>query len=327
MSTVVVIICTYNRCESLAKTLGSIAESEVTGVMNWEVLVVDNNSTDETRAIVDTMRDRAPGRFKYLFEPRPGKSYALNSGIRAANCTILAFLDDDVTVEPGWLEALTLPLLNGQWSGSGGRTLPTKVFSPPRWLPQDMGGILFAHFDLGDEPGQLNLPPYGTNMAIRREMFERYGGFRTDLGPSPNREIPRPNEDTEFGRRLMAAGEHLCYVPSAIVYHPVPEERVNKDYFLKFWYDYGRAAVRELTPGPGIWGIGWRYLTLVKHVIVMGPQTIMRWLFTMEPRKRFHAKCLVWRNTGEIVEIHRRWFGANELEFDPIPTIDKGYSS
>ena len=65
-------------------------------------------------------------------------------------------------------------------------------------------------------------------MAYRKKMFEKYGGFRTDLGPSSDKRIPRPNEDTEFGRRLMAAGERLRYEPSALVYHPVPANRIPK---------------------------------------------------------------------------------------------------
>ena len=79
--------------------------------------------------------------------------------------------------------------------------------------------------------------------------------FRTDLGPSPNREIPRPNEDTEFGRRLMAAGERLRYEPSAVAYHPLQKERVSKRHLLAWWFDYGRASVRQWRRKPDVWGV------------------------------------------------------------------------
>ena len=80
-------------------------------------------------------------------------------------------------------------------------------------------------------------------MAFRKEMFEKYGGFRIDLGPSPDSEIR--NEDTEFGRRVTEAGERLRYEPSAVVYHDVPRQRLREEYFLRWWFDYGRAQISE----------------------------------------------------------------------------------
>ncbi len=213
---------------------------------------------DQTLQVVEDFRSRYPGRFRYLREPNPGKSFGLNAGILASRGDILAFIDDDVTVESTWLQNLTAALQRGEWVGAGGRILLERNFSPPRWLaldgPWNMGGML-AGFDLGDKPGELQEAPYGTNMAFHKRMFEKYGLFRTDLGPSPNREVPRPNEDTEFGRRLMAAGERLYYEPSAVVHHPVPQERLKKEYFLAWWFDYGRARTREKGKGAPVWGI------------------------------------------------------------------------
>lgn len=240
---ITVILCTYNRAGSLGNTLASVAASTIPKSVEWEVLVVDNNSTDQTRAVVEDYCRRFPGRFRYLFEPQPGKSFALNSGIREARGNVLAFTDDDVTVDPAWLWNLTAPLKEGPWAGTGGRTLPAETFSPPRWLPLDgpnsMAATLYAHFDAGDKPCELASPPYGANMAFRKAMCEKYGDFRTDLGPSPNKSIPPHSEDCEFGRRLMAKGERLCYEPAAVVYHSVPKNRIRKDYFLAWIFDQG----------------------------------------------------------------------------------------
>ncbi len=95
---------------------------------------MDNNSKDRTRETVEDFRRAYPNRFRYLFEPRQGKSYALNAGISKALGDILVFTDDDVTFEPTWLRNLTAPLRDGQWVGAGGRTLPERSFSAPRWL-------------------------------------------------------------------------------------------------------------------------------------------------------------------------------------------------
>src|SRR5215469_9996100 len=194
---ITIILCTYNRCECLAKTLDSTAALRLPESVEWEVLVVDNNSTDRTGEVVEAFCCRYPGRFRYLFEPRQGKSYALNAGIREARGDVLAFMDDDVTVESSWLQNLISPLKDMNRAGSGGRILPQPGFAPPPWLaldgPDNMGGIL-ALFNLGDGPGPLDQSPFGTNMAFRRSVFEKYGGFRTDLGPRPGSEIR--NEDT-----------------------------------------------------------------------------------------------------------------------------------
>ena len=97
---VTVVLCTYNRCESLAKALESVAQSAVPASVQWEVLIVDNNSKDGTQSVVEDFCRRHPGRFHYLFEPHPGKSHALNAGIREARGDVLAFMDYDVTLDP-----------------------------------------------------------------------------------------------------------------------------------------------------------------------------------------------------------------------------------
>ena len=250
-----------------------------------------------------------PGRFRYLFEPHQGKSYALNTGIREARGDILAFLDDDLTVEPTWLQNLTADLHDGEWVGTAGRTLLAQSFSPPRWLglngPYSLGGVLAALFDLGDEPCRLSQAPYGANMAFRKQMFEKYGLFRTDLGPSPNREIPRPNEDTELGRRLLAAGERLRYEPSAIAYHPVPDDRVQKNYFLAWHFDWGRALVREWGRGPDVFGIPRPYFNMVSIAVRKMLPCTLRWLITLNLQEQFYSRCHVYVALGEITEFYR----------------------
>lgn len=304
-----VIICTYNRCQMLRATLENLAESIVPDSFDWKVIVVDNNSTDDTRKIVEAISSKHIGRFQYVFEPAPGKSYALNTGIRVARGEILAFVDDDVTVEPTWLRNLTASFSTNGWAGVGGRTLTATTIKTPDWLalegPHSLGGILAAKFDLGDKVCELKEPPYGANMAFRRSMFEKYGTFRTDLGPSPNPDVPRPNEDTEFGRRLQSAGERIGYEPSAVVYHPVFMERVDKQYFLKWWFDYGRACARELGKRSNILGISRHYWTIAKIATKLVPMAIVRWVFTVDPKRRFFSKCWVWMAWGQIVEQRR----------------------
>jgi glycosyltransferase involved in cell wall biosynthesis len=295
---ITVILCTYNRCQSLAETLESLAASTIPSSVELEVLVVDNNSQDRTHDAVEQFCRRYPGHFRYLFEPRQGKSFALNSGIREARGDVLAFVDDDVRVEPTWLHNLTSVLHNGEWAGSGGRILPMRGFVSPRWLaldgPLGFGAALCAQFDLGDVPAELKDAPFGTNMAFRREMFEKYGDFRGDLGPHPSE---TRNEDTEFGRRLMARGERLRYVPSAVVYHQVHESRVRKQFFLRWWFDRGRGDIRESGKIPD----ARETLKLVSRAL----RTALGSVLSLDPQRRFYRKCMVSFAAGKLVEAHQ----------------------
>jgi glycosyltransferase involved in cell wall biosynthesis len=303
---ITVILCTYNRCRSLSSALESVASSAFSEAVAWEVLVVDNNSTDHTRYVIEDYCRRYPGRFRYLFEARQGKSYALNAGICASQGDVLAFMDDDVTVDPSWLQNLTAALGDGKWAGVGGRILPQHKFCPPSWLAMEgrysLAGML-ALFDLGEKEGELDRPPFGTNTAFPKRMFEQYGGFRTDMGPCPGSQMR--NEDTEFARRLMAHGHRLRYEPSAVVHHMVSSERLTKEYFLAFWFDHGRASVREWHDGPRIWGIPRAYGRMLKiglHGLAVTP----RWILTLHSKRRFFWKGFVWMRAGQIVELYRQ---------------------
>lgn len=305
---ITVIICTYNRSASLGKTLESVAVSTMPDSVAWEILVVDNNSRDKTREVVEEFSRRYPGRFRYLFEPKQGKSNALNSGIREARSEILAFTDDDVTVEPSWLKNLCTVLEGSEWAGAAGRIYPPPDVTPPYWLafdgPHSMGSIL-ALFDRGPEPLELHEAPYGANVAFRKEMFEKYGGYRTDLGPTAGSEVR--GEDTEFCLRIMKGGERVVYEPSAVVYHDIPDKRLQRKYFLTWWFAYGRAVVRtkERRTGP-VWGIPRPYIGIINRLGRMLPAKALKWMRTSEPRSRFWLKCEVWMLAGEALEIFRR---------------------
>jgi len=303
-----VILCTYNRCDSLAKALNSMTALTLPKGVDWEVLVVDNNSSDRTREIVEKNFCKPyAGRFRYVFEPQQGKTNALNAGIREAQGDILAFTDDDVKVGPTWLQNLTSALHNSGWAGAGGRVAADWACPPPRWLslegPYALGDTL-ALFDRGNEAHQLSENPFGANMACRRIMFEKYGGFRTDLGPRAGSQEPQKSEDAEFGCRLLLAGELLRYEPSAVVHHWVPENRLQKKYFLKWWFDKGRSDSRRSGIRPNTrrcWGIP---ISLFRPMMA----SALRWMVAVRSDRRFYHKVQVWELAGEFVESYRLSF-------------------
>jgi glycosyltransferase involved in cell wall biosynthesis len=307
MTGISVVLCTYNRCESLATALESAAGLQVPESSWMEILVVDNNSRDCTREVIERFCRKHPSRFRYVFEPRQGLANARNAGIREARGEIVVFMDDDVTVDPEWVEILAAKLRTGDWAGAGGRVVPEREFSAPAWLSlKNLGGVL-ALFDLGDLAGELRQPPYGANMAFRKEMFEKHGGFRADLGRIGNNLLS--GEDTEFGRRLLDAGEHLWYEPSAIVYHAMQQERLKKEYFLTWWFAYGRTLVRQDGIRPPILGIPRGYFSMARLGARLAGN-VGRWMVATRPEKRFFFKVIVWMTIGQIAEGFNLWFGA-----------------
>jgi glycosyltransferase involved in cell wall biosynthesis len=313
-----VLVCTYNRCKTLEVAIESIAVQDLPPSLQWEIVVVDNNSPDQTRQVVEGLQRQYPDRIRYVFEPKQGISNARNAAVRAARGEIVAFLDDDETAGTDWLRNLTANLHGSEWAGAGGRILSPSTFSLPGWLSINSSfssGPLVV-FDLGLEPGQLNQPAFTANVAFRKEVFEQYGGFRTDLGRSGKDMLS--NEDTEFGRRLMAAGLRLRYEPSAVTYHPVEENRLKKQYFLDWWFNKGRSDVRELGDKLGsvrIFGIPPGCFRALLWAMV-------RWIVSVDPSRRFGYKVSVWNSAGQIYESYYQWSGAGRRKQEREPKIE-----
>jgi glycosyltransferase involved in cell wall biosynthesis len=295
-----VILCTYNRAVLLEQALASLAQQALPEDSGVEILVVDNNSPDHTARVVQGFMSRHPERFRYVFEKRQGKSYALNTGIQEARGEIMAFTDDDVTFHPGWLTELVGPFDQAACLGVGGRIVPVWTVNKPEWLQLEGPHRLMStivRFDLGEDTCPLKTSPFGANMAFRREAFRKYGLFRTDLGPNAGTEIR--GEDTEFCRRLINAGESLVYAPRSIVYHPVEKRRTEKSYFLSWYFDYGRATVRENGRSKNwlsVFGIPAYYLfrSLPLH--------LLRWILATSPPRRFYFKLNTYLILGKLSE-------------------------
>jgi glucosyl-dolichyl phosphate glucuronosyltransferase len=295
---ITVVLCTYNRSQDLAKALDSIAVQTFPEPVEWEILVVDNNSTDQTPAVVEEYSRKYPSRVRYITEQHQGLSHARNAGIRNAKGDILVFTDDDSVEDPGWLCNLTSKLHSGEWAGAGGRIIPAWAKAIPNWLstddPHTMGP--FAAFDHGTEAGPLTVSPYGGNMAFRREVFEKYGGFRVDLGRAGSNLQGR--EDVEFANRLLARGERLRYEPGAVVRHPVLASRMEENYVLRWWYWYGRSEITESGPPPDA-------RLFIFGVPLKSFRRLLRWtlqrLITLNPARRFACRRNVWYIAGTMV--------------------------
>jgi GT2 family glycosyltransferase len=241
-----VVIATHNRAADLDATLESLAALQPHG--DWEVIVVDNNSTDGTRAVVESRAPRFPAPLRYMFEREQGRSPALNAGIRAAQGEIIVTTDDDVRVGPDWLDRAAEGLANLQCDYVGGRVLPIWGAPPPAWLPNHGGKhwAVVALLDYGSEPIEFGRRvPLGVNMAFRREAFDRAGLLDPNTGRKAGTLLGQ--EVREWCIRARAAGVRGFYVPDLVVRHVIPASRLNKAYFRRwfYWRGISRALLYE----------------------------------------------------------------------------------
>jgi glucosyl-dolichyl phosphate glucuronosyltransferase len=293
-----ILICTYNRAELLKEALDSLVQLEVPSGLEWEALIVDNNSNDSTKAIIHSFCEKYPGRFRYIFEGRQGKSFALNAGVREAKGEVVAFTDDDATVDPHWLTQLIDTMERFHCAGVGGKIVPVWKIDKPSWLEMEgpfklMDAIV--SFDLGDQPCQMKKPAFGANMALRKAILEKYGDYRLDLC---RRGDLLGGEDTEYCRRVLKGGDQLFYAPGAIVFHPVEEKRTHKSYFEEWYFCRGRAAIRE----DGVPQDAVRYFKVPRYMLRILWSRVVKWFFSPNPKLRFHNKLEIYEMWGQILE-------------------------
>jgi glucosyl-dolichyl phosphate glucuronosyltransferase len=237
-----VIVATYNRAGELAVTLDGLSRLRPAG--DWEVIVVDNNSTDRTREVVDRAASRFPVPLRYLLEPRQGKALALNTGIQHARGDILMFTDDDAIVEPDWLERAAAALGETGAAYVGGRVLPRWERPRPAWIPEDRSRLwaVIALLDFGPDRAQFGRGrigwPLGVNMAVRADVFHRHELWWDNRYDRTGKTL-RGAGQREWCLRARAAGLTGIYAPDMVVHHLVPADRLTKAYFRRWYYWYG----------------------------------------------------------------------------------------
>lgn len=207
----------------------------------WECIIVDNNSKDDTRQRVESFMAEHKGlNLRYAFEPKQGLSHARNCGIALCRGEIIAFVDDDETIVDDFVRRY-VKLFDSypQAMAAGGRIIAQYQSGRPRWMshyvelpianPLDYGDFVRT-FPRGKHPG-------GGNMAVRREVFERIGLFDTELGRTGNKLIG--GEECDLFRRMSDNKMAVYYEPNAAIYHRIPQEKLTEEYTTRLYHSTG----------------------------------------------------------------------------------------
>jgi glycosyltransferase involved in cell wall biosynthesis len=254
VSSISVLICTYNRAPLLRETLAAIHAMDAPDCCSVEIVIVDNNSTDDTVRAVAESADGARFPMVLIQESRQGKSFALNAGLAAASGDVLALTDDDVLPAAGWLCRIVEAFRAEDVTFVFGKVLPRWTSTPPPEMltppARDIWGPLAlvdygdapAHYTSGDTKQRL---PIGANLAFARHVLLSIGGWRTDLGKVNNTLIS--GEDHEVFLRLRRHGSYAGYYdPGLTVRHLVPAERLTRQYFRRWFFWHGKTVALML---------------------------------------------------------------------------------
>lgn len=240
-----IVVCTYNRALSLRDTLAALRAQQAGPGCAWEVVVVDNNSSDGTRAEVERAQADWPG-LRYEFEPLQGLSHARNHGIGCARGDVILFTDDDVLPEPNWLATTLDGMARFEADACGGYIAPIWETPPPRWLTERFYGFLAVRIDRNDDfvMTAADPTPFGANMAFRRDVFTRVGTFDTSRGRKGK--VLASGEDGEMFERIRAAGLKAVFLGGSRVHHKVESFRLTKRYFRRWRYQTSRNMAQSL---------------------------------------------------------------------------------
>jgi glycosyltransferase involved in cell wall biosynthesis len=250
-----IVICTYNRGESLQETLENLDHGLIVPNTPLEIIVVDNNSSDNTRDLVNQHLRKARIETRYIFEKRQGKSYALNRGVNEAKGDIVCFTDDDVLVRRDWIINIMKVFDETGCACVGGKILLRLGKTRPEWLGDKMMEQ-FGLLDLGNDLLFLKTPKlYGANIAVRKSVFRDHGYFDVNLGPKA--EKMHDSEDISFINKLIRGGEKVLYSPDVVIEHVVPAKHIEKSYFRKrAFYQAELKGMNEVSAeGRNIFGI------------------------------------------------------------------------
>lgn len=264
------VLCTWNRSQQLQSTLASLTQLIVPYQCQLRIIVVNNNSTDDTAKVLDEFSEHRFFKrhtFLSLFESRQGHTFSRNAAIDRLNSDLVLWTDDDVVVDPFWLKSMVeFASAHVDVAFFGGPITAELRPNRPDWIAENWEQLkgCFAERNLGNQPVELTADrlPYGANFAIR-SLVQLQFPFNSQLGRKADDVLGE--DELDVMRRMIATGLTGKWVPAAKVTHVIPAARVNEEYVRQYFLGQGRALVaKHDTWGfsqPKLWRLAiWQYL-------------------------------------------------------------------
>lgn len=234
------IICTYNRAKYIGGLLESVAKNDL-AKSAYEIVLVDNNSTDNTREICEAFaKAHKDVQFRYVLEPEQGLSAARNKGIKEAKGDVIVYIDDDALVDTDylrtyaeWFEA------HPETMACGGPIEPLYETKEPSWMTPYTKALLTAWMNYGDKVREYPKGRYpgGGNAAYRKEVFDKVGLFNTALGRKGGDLMG--SEEKDIFDKMHSLGMQVLYLPTPILHHIIPQAKLEPDYFNRLTTQIG----------------------------------------------------------------------------------------
>ena len=304
-----VVVPTYNRAHLLPLTLNSLLFAEVPSGLEVVITVVDNNSKDQTRQVVQSFQDRFGQRIRYCFEPKQGRSHALNAGIGASSAELIGIIDDDEEIDSRWYTTVFNTFNGKELDFIGGPYIPRTKTALPEWVPKDYGAVI-GWVDGGENavPFDENYPGIlmGGNAVFQKSVLAKVGPYAAWLGRTDKGLLT--GEDEDLYDRLLAIGAKGMYRPDLIIYHHVLPERLTKSYFRRwcFWrgVSLGLLDRTRRLPCAYLFGIPrWHYRHAAKGLLATAKALVMK---PKDPARAFAAELGIWDWLGLLYGRHFR---------------------
>jgi glycosyltransferase involved in cell wall biosynthesis len=294
------VICTHNRADYLTQAIRSVLEQRMTAD-RYELIVVDNRSTDRTREVVRPFESN--GSVRYEFEGVLGLCHARNTGWQRARGRYVAYLDDDAVAEPGWLAAIEEAFSTTPGVGVvGGRVDPIWAGDRPPWLSDEIALSLTIqnwseHHKVIEDLGREWL--VGANMAVPRSVLADMGGFHPSLDRVGSRMLS--SGDVFLEKQILRRGHVCLYHPKMAVRHLVPKSRLNKRWFIRRYYSQGLSdtAMRLIEEAPSR-KERLRLALAMASGLLRSPRRLADLVLPSNDPARFTKKCFCLITIGQI---------------------------
>ncbi len=315
---ITVAICTWNRANILRATLENLLKLKTPARTQWELVLVDNNSSDDTANVIAEFEGRLP--IRSFHEPRQGHTYARNRALAEARGTWVVWTDDDVAPEENWLEATWQAFRDFDADFVYGKIKPQWPEEAPSWYGYEAFHGKFALLDLGDHgfvATRLEQTFFGANHAGRRDAFLRLGGYREDVGLVGE---VGGEDDTELFERALNARAKIVYQPDSLVWHVIDPKRCKKNYHRRRAWNSKACYVRCLKmkrPVPAMW------LGLPRYLYRIAGNDFLQYLNATVQRnfsRQFYLELKLILFAGALKEAASSFFGGGRRTCDDEQT-------